>query len=103
MANTPKSVEHKLPDAVLTALHNEWARANGAVEFVELAKQVAQGHFASYQQRLANCLEMLGLDSTKPWFVDFTRGVVTDTDPTPKSPMNGSAIGAVDNPIKTNG
>lgn len=102
MTDTPKSAEHKLPDAVLVALHNEYARANGAVEVAELAKQVAQAHFAAYQQRLANCLEMLGLDSTKPWFVDFTRGVVTDTDPT-ATPANGLAVGAVDNPIKANG
>jgi hypothetical protein len=83
-----KGVEHKLPDAVVNRLRTEYLRAVGASEAAEAARQVAQTGFNNYQQRLASCLEMIGLDPSVRWYVDFDKGTVTDALPT--SALNGT-------------
>jgi len=78
MTNIEKGVEHKLPDAVVARLRVEYLRAVGASEAAEAARQIAQTGFNNYQQRLAACLEMLGLDSSARWQVNFDTGVVAE-------------------------
>lgn len=81
MTDTQKSVEHKLPDAVVHKLMVEYTRGVATAEIANSIRQVSEGHFSVYQQQLSSCLEMLGLDATKQWYVDFAHGVVTDQAP----------------------
>jgi hypothetical protein len=71
----------KVPATTLPRLRDEWQRAVGAAQAAEASKQVAQGMFTAYQQRLATVLEMLGLDANLQWYVDFNTGVISDKDP----------------------
>jgi len=87
-ANT-KSVEHKLPDAIVRKLMIEYNRGMVAAEIANSIRQVSEGYFSAYQQRLASCLEMLGLDATAKWYVDFDRSIVTDKAPDQPQQTNG--------------
>ena len=80
MADTNTDVK-KVPASSLPKLRDEWMRAVGAAQSAEAAKQVSQGMFTQYQQRLSTILEMLGLDPQQQWFVDFNTGDITDHDP----------------------
>jgi hypothetical protein len=94
VSETEKSVEHKLPDAVIKRLHIEYLRAVGASQAAEAARQVAQEGFNTYQTQLGSCLEMLGVDPKERWYVDFERGIVTNQLPegTQQQPANGAMV-----------
>ena len=91
MNETQESVEHKLPDAVVKRLHNDYLRAVGASQAAEAARLVAQEGFNAYQQQLTSILEMAGLDTKARWYVDFEKGIVTDKLPEGTQSTNGVA------------
>lgn len=98
-----------LPSNVNDNLRELWIRSLGAADASNAAHHVAKTLAEAYQQKFADCLSMLGCDPNAKWWIDFRTGEVHEGEPPSQAgaaqPLNGKAlaIGAEDNPIKTNG
>lgn len=86
----------KVPTSMLPGLRDEWMRAVGAAQAAGAARQHAESLMSLYQSRMAGVLEVLELDTSKQWEIDFQTGEVRPSQQgTNGMPVGGNAFTGV--------
>jgi len=66
-----------MPPAAVASLRDSWMRLQGVIMAVNALQVVLANTDSMYKQHFASCLDMMGLDPSDNWEIDFRTGELT--------------------------
>jgi hypothetical protein len=73
----PNSKKHTMPPTAVASLRDSWMRLQGVITAASALQVVLSNADSMYKQHFAACLDMMGLDPSENWEIDFRTGELT--------------------------
>jgi hypothetical protein len=70
----PNSKKHTMPPSAVASLRDSWMRLQGVIMAANAIQVTLTNADSMYKQHFASCLDMMGLDPTDDWQIDFRTG-----------------------------
>lgn len=68
---------HTMPPAAVASLRDSWMRLQGVIAASHAIQTTLSNADSMYKQHFASCLDMMGLDPSENWEIDFRTGELT--------------------------